>query len=368
MKELTFKIKQVFMGTRVIENQVKYQILCGVCAFIHLFFVMLFFYGKAYFLLTFNIISVFFYLLVGMIFAAKEKYRILFIMAFFEIELNSAISSVMLGSGYEFMIYTLSLIPGAFYMAHTWPSTSKSKYGISLIPLISTSIIGASYVVVDVLYSIIPATYTGEDMERLKVVFHYFNIMAAVLLLLVFSILSAFEVRYIWKMLNDENSRLGEIAAKDPLTKALNRRSLNELISREMSNDSDIKFGLIILDIDDFKNVNDTYGHNVGDQVLIGIANTIKASIRDNDLLCRWGGEEFLIMVHGSGDDFAVIAERIRKNVETQEFKAEQAVFKVTVTLGASEYQTGLKLRTLIDMADQKLYFGKNHGKNHVVV
>lgn len=236
-----------------------------------------------------------------------------------------------------------------------------------MIPPITTFIIGIAYIVVEFLYSTTKPMYVNEEIVRLKPIFHYFNIMVSVVILLVFSLLFALEVRYILRLLNDENSRLGEIASRDPLTKALNRRSMNDYIARELTENANSQFGLILLDIDDFKAVNDTYGHSVGDTVLVEVTNILGDSIRDGDLLCRWGGEEFLLMVHGPVEAYAIIAERIRKRVEEFKFDIGQTAFSVTVTLGISVYQNGLKLRTLIDMADQKLYFGKNHGKNQVV-
>lgn len=366
MKEFTFKIKQLLMGTRVIENQLKYKILCTVCAIIHCVFMVTLYIGGIYPLAALNVMTTLLYAVGGYILASNEKYRAMFIISFFEIEINSAISSILLGSGYDFMVYTLSLIPGAFYMAHTWPAESKNKYGYSYIPIVSTLIIGMMYVVVEFLYSVVPPFFV-VNTPNVKSVLHYFNIFIAVLLLLTFSMLFAFEVRYILNLVNDENSRLGEIASKDPLTKALNRRSLTDIINREIADNVKSNFGLIILDIDDFKKVNDTYGHNVGDQVLIGVASIMQNSIRENDYLCRWGGEEFLLMIHGTEDEYGIVAERIRESIGKQEFTTDAHKFSVTATLGIAEYQTGLNLRTLVDMADQKLYYGKNHGKNQVV-
>lgn len=367
MKELTFKIKQLFIGTRVLENYLKYQLLCGACALIHFVFTILFCIGEVYTLATVNIFSTLLYVVCGLILATKEIYRTLFLIAFFEVEINSAVSSILLGDGYEFMIYTLALIPGAFYMAYTWPSSSKNTYGISALPHVSSLIIGLLYLVVEFMYSVVPPKYSSNEILKIKPIFHYFNITISVMVLLIFSILFAFEVRYIMGMVSDENSRLGEIASKDPLTKALNRRSLTDLIENEIKEDNDVKFGLILLDIDDFKKINDTYGHSVGDQVLMGIADIMRSEIRENDYLCRWGGEEFILIIHGSEQEHVAAAERIRQCIEKQEFNSERTAFSVTATLGVSEYQTGLKLRTLVDMADQKMYYGKNHGKNMVV-
>lgn len=367
MKEFIHKVRQIFMSTRVIENRLKYQILCGGCSVIHIVFMILMLIGHSYPLFGLNLLAVIFYAAFGFYLAVKEKYRLLFVLAFIEVQLNSSISCILLGEGYGFMIYTLSLIPGAFYLANTWPAETKNKYGISMIPIVATWVVGIMYILVDLLNTVIPPVYHSGAMVNLRPAFHYFNILIAVLLLLVFSILFALEVRYIQKLLNDENSRLGEIAFRDPLTKAYNRRSLHHIMTEEIENNEQLEFGLIILDIDDFKKVNDTYGHSVGDLVLIQIAAVMKESLRDGDYFCRWGGEEFMLMIHGTADDCAIVAERVREGIAAQVFHANDVEFSVTATLGIAEYQTGIQIRTLVDLADQKLYFGKKHGKNQVV-
>lgn len=367
MKELVHKIRQILMSTRVIENRYKYQILCYGCAGIHFLFLALMLVGKVDVMAFVNFLVTIFYILLGLILAPKEAYKILFVVAFAEVEINAVISSILLGGEFEFMIYTLPLIPGAFYLAHTWPVESKNKYGISLIPSISTFIVGIMYVIVDIVNHNVPVLFDGDAVGKIRPVFHYFNILIAIFLLLAFSLLFALEVRYIQKLLNDENSRLGEIATRDPLTKAFNRRALYNIINAEIAGEEHLFFGLIILDIDDFKKVNDTYGHITGDQVLVSVAKVIRENLREEDYFCRWGGEEFLLMIHGNDAEFEIVADRIRVSIEKQVFQAEEQEFSVTATLGISQYQNGLQIRTLIDMADQKLYYGKTHGKNQVV-
>lgn len=367
MKEFIHKIRQIFMSTRVIENRMKYQFLCNGCVFIHFIFAVLMLIGKVYFLVAINVAAVLLYMVLGYVLAPKEKYKIIFVASFFEIMLNVFISSIMLGAGYDFKTYTLSLIPGAFYMAHTWPEESKNKYDISIIPLFSTFVIGIMYVTLDILQSVVPPTYVGELPYNIKTIIHYFNIFIAVFMLLAFSILFALEVRYIQKLLSDENSRLDKIASSDPLTKALNRRSLYNIINDEISSNEHLQFGFIILDIDDFKKVNDTYGHVVGDRVLVKVASVIRENLREGDYFCRWGGEEFLLMVHGEEDVYGIVAERIREGIEKEKFQGGPTCFSVTATLGVSAYQVGVQIRTLVDLADQKMYFGKKHGKNQVV-
>lgn len=367
MKEFIHKIRQILTSTRVIENSAKYYFLCVGCVLIHFIFTVLFFVSRIYFLSIFNLVATLFYVFLGVVYIPKEKFKLLFILAFIEVEINATVSSIMLGQGYDFMIYTLSLIPGSFYLVHTWPEESKNKYGYSLISINSALLVGFMYVVVDVLYAVIPPVYDSSGIAGFKIAFHYFNILISVSLLLAFSILFGLEVRYTQKLLNDENSRLDEIASRDPLTKALNRRSFHNILKDNIAKDDSHEFALIMLDIDDFKRVNDTYGHVMGDQVLTRIASVMEEIIREEDSFCRWGGEEFLILIHGGADEYDNVAERIRKRIEELVFHFEGNAFKVTVTLGISEYQQGLQLRTLVDMADQKLYYGKSHGKNQVV-
>lgn len=366
IKEITHKTRQVLMGTRVIENRAKYYMLCYGCSVIHFVFTALFFYAGIGFLSGINIVATIFYIVVAAIFIPKEKYEILFILAFFEAELNAAISSILLGSGYDFMIYTLSLIPGAFYLANTW-KTEKKESGFDPIPMASSLIVGFFYILVDVLYRVVRPVYTGDVITGLRPVFHYFNIMIADTLLLTFAILFALEVRHFQKLLSDENSRLGEMAARDPLTTAFNRRSFHLKVKEAIDSDDNISFGFVILDIDNFKKVNDTYGHIVGDKVLVGTATTLREKIRENDIFCRWGGEEFLVMVRGTKEECALVAERIRSSIAEQIFETENTDFSVTATLGIAMYEKGQSIRALVDLADQKLYYGKTHGKNQVV-
>ena len=127
------------------------------------------------------------------------------------------------------------------------------------------------------------------------------------------------------------------------------------------------RFTMILGDIDDFKRVNDTYGHDAGDLVLVSVANTIQNTVRSNDAVCRWGGEEILILVDDDLDSASLAAERIRKSIEQMEVAFEGKKIKVTMTFGIAESIPGYKIEHLIQQADDKLYYGKKHGKNQVV-
>jgi diguanylate cyclase (GGDEF)-like protein len=163
------------------------------------------------------------------------------------------------------------------------------------------------------------------------------------------------------------------LAKKDPLTGALNRREgvklINILLKRAEFNGTNVCF--ILLDLDNFKKINDTYGHDIGDLVLKEVVKAVKSSIRSEDLVIRWGGEEFMVVVSGVPSSTVVnIAERIRKNVEKIEIKlSENRILRPTVSVGVActEKEKTFSLDELFKVADERLYKAKERGKNRVV-
>ena len=120
-----------------------------------------------------------------------------------------------------------------------------------------------------------------------------------------------------------------------------------------------------MLDIDLFKQVNDTYGHSVGDEVLKSFSKLIQSSIRSSDTLLRWGGEEFLILLSVNNiKETPNIAEQIRKKIESHYFKG---VGKLTCSMGCTLYIDQEDIKTAIDRADKALYIAKESGRNSVV-
>ena len=156
----------------------------------------------------------------------------------------------------------------------------------------------------------------------------------------------------------------------DTLTHLLNRRSMDDYLQKayQEANADGTDFCLMMLDIDDFKKVNDTYGHDCGDEVLRCVANTISTGVRKNDTVFRWGGEEILVLMQTAEQQASDSAERIRHEIEkdTIRYRGENLV-SVTVTIGISAYRNGMTIQQMMDEADKKLYYGKNHGKNQVV-
>ena len=159
----------------------------------------------------------------------------------------------------------------------------------------------------------------------------------------------------------------------DVLTRVWNRRGGMELLEMAMNSADQDKeaFSICLLDIDNFKQINDQYGHPVGDQVLQKIASSIVASVRPHDIVCRYGGEEFLTILQGAGEKHcAEIAERIRTNIQELPIRTREATLPMTVSIGAAVQSpdNDITAAQLIKRADQALYKSKHRGRDRVTV
>lgn len=153
------------------------------------------------------------------------------------------------------------------------------------------------------------------------------------------------------------------IANTDPLTGLENRRSFDEHIASSFNRPAG--FALVLLDIDFFKRVNDTYGHATGDVVLRTVAETLRRSLRTDTFVARTGGEEFAIILHdASAKDAGVIGERVRAAVEKTQMAKGDARFSVTISLGAAMSTEMESARLLYEAADSALYRSKSAGRN----
>jgi diguanylate cyclase (GGDEF)-like protein len=168
-------------------------------------------------------------------------------------------------------------------------------------------------------------------------------------------------------------STIKDQAIYDKLTTLHNRRYFDEKIKAETQKafSSRTPLSLVMVDIDFFKKVNDTYGHHAGDSVLSKIASLLKNSVRKDDTVARYGGEEFILVLPGAKLEVtAIIAERIRRLIETTPFEIEGGQIHITISMGISNLPThqAKSGEDLVKMADQALYKAKNEGRNRVCI
>ncbi len=176
------------------------------------------------------------------------------------------------------------------------------------------------------------------------------------------------EVGDLAAQLNESLQQVEQLAVTDSLTETYNRRKFDETIIQEhhRANQEKTPFSLIMLDIDHFKKVNDQFGHSVGDLVLKQLSQLIRGLIRQGDLLIRWGGEEFLILLPTTQiEEAGPFAERIRLEVEQEQFVDAGSI---TISLGVAQLRKGDSTDTLLKRVDNALYQAKREGRNRVVL
>lgn len=168
----------------------------------------------------------------------------------------------------------------------------------------------------------------------------------------------------------ERESNLQSQADKDPLTMAWNRRYFEKFVP-EYINESIKKaqnFSLLLLDADKFKNINDTYGHKFGDKVLIELATICRNSLRENDVVARFGGEEFVVYLNNTDSESALkVAERLRQTIEDASIKNDaDEIIQFTVSIGVVSSEKTASLEVLLRQVDDAMYLAKHRGRNQV--
>lgn len=168
--------------------------------------------------------------------------------------------------------------------------------------------------------------------------------------------------------LDEKYDEVSRLAVTDPLTGVYNRLKFHQTIRvmLDQQNPKPKKFALIMFDIDHFKQVNDSYGHDAGDRVLVSVTRVANSIIRKSDMISRWGGEEFVILLPDAGLVKArQIAERIREKIEAAD---QGMVGKVTCSFGVAEYRSKDDAVSIMKRVDQALYQAKEGGRNRVII
>ncbi|MCA9838623.1 MAG: GGDEF domain-containing protein [Trueperaceae bacterium] len=178
------------------------------------------------------------------------------------------------------------------------------------------------------------------------------------------------KLHYKNSQLKESLERIEQLASTDELTQTMNRRSFMKLAEYEFqrSHRSQKEFSLLLLDLDRFKTINDSYGHMTGDEVLKVFSQLIKETIRITDSLGRYGGEEFVLLLpETSGTGAIILAERIRLRLSHYDWTSIAPDLAVTVSVGVATYVQGEDLKDMIARADQALYKAKKQGRNQSV-
>ncbi|MDD5580029.1 MAG: GGDEF domain-containing protein [Methylobacter sp.] len=267
----------------------------------------------------------------------------------------------------EVILHTLFVVPIVgwhsgfqYYLMGAIPFTLfNNKLDGRLIILISTSLC-ATFIVLDAF------THDTEQALilplRFTKIFNYLNIIISFAAIGIISY-------YFRRASMTLEQELEKLANTDALTGLYNRRRMQELLElqKTLTSRNQSSFTLIFVDIDHFKKFNDSFGHSCGDYILNEVAAFMKKHLRQGDIIARWGGEEFLIMLPDTDIKGArIIAEKIRKAIEVKHFHLAGQDFSVTMAFGLTQHEAGHSREDSLKRADDALYEGKYAGRNLV--
>lgn len=342
------------------DNGSKYAfdyVVCSVLLLGHILFFAIFAALQIGLLAFLSLAGVFIYA-VCFILLKYRMVRIGLMLCVLELAVVVCFDTVYLGWASGFHFYVLSLAPVIFL-------TDVVNYKIKTAV---TAACIALYIAIH--QAFIPVTPVVTLPDTVLAIFHDFNI---VVVFISITIILYYYRRTVIKSenkLHENMKKLARLAETDQLTQLFNRRYILNAIENEMLlyAQRNVPFIVAIADIDGFKTVNDTCGHEAGDQVMIDIGHCIKDEIRENDIVARWGGDEFLLFLPQTGLAGGITAlEKVRLAIAGLPFNIEGSLFNVTVTIGGAVYNGNDEMKNLIKTADKHLYAGKLAGKNRVV-
>ncbi len=269
-----------------------------------------------------------------------------------EIVLHAVLAVRAIGWDSGFHYYLLLVVPIVV--------TAEMKYAVLRPVLISIMLV--IYVLLDHwMRGVAPIDVVeARGLSALR----YFNIAVTFLLL-------AYLTTIYRSLVAKAERQLRMLATTDPLTHLLNRRSLQELADYELvqRKRQQQPLSFILADVDHFKQINDRFGHHVGDDVLVAVSRTLRQVVREQDSVARWGGEEFLILMPNAAPAIArEVAERLRQAVAEVRVPAGEHFIGITMTFGVSSSEGNEVSDHTIKRADRALYLGKSRGRDQVVV
>ena len=340
-------------------NVVRYRLIYSFCFVVHTFYAILFGCVGVTELMFFNIGSSVMYLS-GLIAVRNNKFTLLWIsLLACEIMSHTVLCTIFLGFDFQFSLFSLAIMPIMYFMMFLDPAVKRPFVFASVLSIINViAMIGASDISVckKPVYEF-PYMFSAS-IARL-------NLIVAVLILISFSVVFIGKISYDLKVLKERNDNLDRLANYDQLTGLRNRNHIREIF--ELYIQSTDPYCVILGDIDDFKRVNDTFGHSAGDEVLKTVSSIISETVGDNGVVCRWGGEEILILLKGTTENGIKVNEEILTKIRNTTVTSGRYKIKVTMTFGLCDYGDAMNIEKLISLADKRLYIGKKNGKNQIV-
>lgn len=348
------------------ETRQSFALLSVGISLLHLFFFIFFLFNSYTVMAVYNFITVFIYILCCVL-VFRYQFTVAVTLTLFEILIQTILSSYFLGNSWGFYLYNFIAIIPAIFQSNQEDLLTPKKFGKLYFLIIMDMI--SFYIAYYISLTHEPVYKISANQDRFLFLVNSVVSFLSLMVIGYMVIKSAFSIA---KSTLIDNKRLNSMASTDHLTGLLNRRSMGDKLSAlyQRFEKEGSPFSVLMLDVDFFKKINDTYGHATGDKVLINISNIIKEGLRYGDSGSRWGGEEFLIALSEVGKGEALsVAERIRIAIaNTPTILEDETVIECKVTIGVATIRSGVGIEELISEADKKLYLGKKSGRNRVVV
>jgi diguanylate cyclase (GGDEF)-like protein len=354
MKDQKFSFKREFF---------LFYLILGGMVFAHLFYIFFFYSVGSIFMSVFNIFSVIFFATLFILFIKNKNTKLLNYLVI-EIIIHAFFATIVTGmnNGFEFF-----LICTAFASHHLVRITHTGRVTAYVTNIITfVFLLGLKFLPVSTGFSSLRVFPEQSYLSALYV----FNLVIAFIMIFLVLLVFLKEIKNDEERLKHLNNRLSELASHDSLTQLLNRRAMKTRLEAalEFRKKNNVGFVTAIADIDDFKKINDQYGHDCGDKVLKKVVQIIKENVRESDYISRWGGDEILILFNRSTlEGASVCIERIHKEISNSIFLYNNETINLTITIGVCPSEDYSYYQDIILEADRRLYSGKHKGKNCVI-
>ena len=326
----------------------RYMLVMAGSVFIHAVLITLFILEGRFALAALNVGSLVFYGIWFWQFTRRPVTEGMLVALYLDVVIHASIYNLLLGQETGFFLYPFIIIPVTYFLS---TRDLKNQHTMPISTVLS---------ILSVLVMLGTLTQTPRmpfEAQEVTTQFFQVNVLLCALLLCVYT------SEFMTETLSTQKS-LSFHAENDQLTGLPNRYGF----SKEVGQLHGTQYCVVMCDIDDFKKVNDRYGHGVGDSVLIKVSRVLMTGIRREDAVCRWGGEEFLMALRCDLETAQTAVERIRRKVASLSLETGKGPMGVTMTFGLADCQEAESFEELVRIADSNLIRGKRSGKNCLVL
>ena len=310
-------------------------------------------------LYVYNVVSILLYITLICVIRWMEHIEWWLVLLFIEVLIHALLCNLQLGWGYGFSLYGLMLIPVTYYISFISTKNKQDVLASTCLGILDLAVI---------IYSSLEAGAVNKSNVlshwHMQLVFTI-NLSLCVIFLMAYSAYFIVEMRKTTDILKERNEELDFMVHYDPLTNLRNRQNMQDLF--EEYENSDRKYCVVLGDLDDFKKKNDIYGHMCADEFLVNLSYLVRQAVRNRGDVCRWGGDEILLLLKMDEENGYQLMEDIRQEIQKFVLDFQGNKVRITATFGFVFCDEAASMKERIALADLRLYEGKNRGKNQVV-